>query len=109
MTEEGTIEVTAEVIEPTDALEVTYTPAVFSDNLAALDAYVDQQIEPYIGAQLDPNDYETIKMGRTCMADLNKLKAPIEAERKRVKKIYEAPLKEFEARVKAITDRKSVV
>ncbi len=103
MTEEGTIEVTAEVIEPTDALEVTYTPAVFSDNLAALDAYVDQQIEPYIGAQLDPNDYETIKMGRTCMADLNKLKAPIEAERKRVKKIYEAPLKEFEARVKAIT------
>ena len=58
MTEEGTIEVTAEVIEPTDALEVTYTPAVFSDNLAALDAYVDQQIEPYIGAQLDPNDYE---------------------------------------------------
>lgn len=103
MTEEGTIEVTAEVIEPTDALEVTYTPAVFSDNLAALDAYVDQQIEPYIGAQLDPNDYETIKMGRTCMADLNKLKAPIEAERKRVKKIYEAPLKEFEGRVKAIT------
>ena len=44
MTEEGTIEVTAEVIEPTDALEVTYTPAVFSANLAALDAYVDQQI-----------------------------------------------------------------
>lgn len=105
MTQEGTIEVAAEVIEPTDALEVTYTPAVFSDNLAALDAYVDQQIEPYIGAQLDPNDYETIKMGRACMADLNKLKAPIEAERKRVKKIYEAPLKEFESRVKAITSK----
>lgn len=103
MTEEGTIEATAEVIEPTDVLEVTYIPAMLSDNLAALDAYVDKQIEPYIGAQLDPNDYETIKMGRACMADLNKLKAPIEAERKRVKKIYEAPLKEFEARVKAIT------
>lgn len=105
MTEEGTIEVTAEVIEPTNALEVTYTPAVFADNLAALEAYVDRQIEPYIGAQLDPNDYEQIKMGRACMADLNKLKEPIETERKRIKRAYEAPLKEFEARVKGITSK----
>lgn len=50
---EKAIEVTAEVIEPTDKLQVTYTPAVFNDNLAALDAYVDKQIAPYVGAQIE--------------------------------------------------------
>jgi hypothetical protein len=99
------IEATAEVIEPSNALEVTYTPAVFADNLAALDAYVEQQIAPYIGAQIDPNNYEQVKEARKCMADLNKLKDPIEKERKRIKRAYEAPLKEFEGRVKGITSK----
>lgn len=99
------IEVTAEVIEPTDALQVVYTPAVFKDNLAALEAYVDKQIAPYIGAEIDPNDYDQVKMARKCMADLNKLKEPIEKERKRIKREYEAPLKAFEANVKGITTK----
>ena len=97
------IEATAEVIEPSNALEVTYTPAVLADNLEALNAFVEQQIAPYVGAKIDPNDYEQVKMARKCMADLNKLKDPIDKERKRVKRAYEAPLKEFEGRVKAIT------
>ena len=97
------IEATAEVIEPSNALEVTYTPAVLADNLEALNAFVEQQIAPYVGAKIDPNDYEQVKMARKCMADLNKLKDPIDKERKRVKREYEAPLKEFEGRVKAIT------
>lgn len=100
-----TIEATAEVIEPTGELAVTYTPAVFDDNLAALDAYVEQQIAPYVGAQIDPADEKQVKEARGCMAALNKLKAPIEDERKRVKRAYEAPLKEFEGRVKAITSK----
>ena len=100
-----TLEVAAEVIEPSDALEVTYTPAVFADNLAALDAYVEQQIAPYVGAQIDPNDYDQVKEARKCMADLNKLKDPIETERKRIKRAYEAPLKEFEGKVKGITSK----
>ena len=100
---ENSVEVTAEVIEPSNALEVTYTPAVFADNLSALDAYVEQQIAPYVGAQIDPNDYEQVKEARKCMADLNKLKDPIETERKRIKRAYEAPLKEFEGKVKGIT------
>lgn len=99
------IEVTAEVIEPEKALEAVLKPAEITDNLAALDAYVDRQIAPYQGAQIDPNDYEQVKEGRRCMADLNKLKAPIETERKRIKRIYEAPLKEWEARVKSITEK----
>lgn len=97
------IEATAEVIEPSNALEVTYTPAVLADNLEALNAFVEQQIAPYVGAKIDPNDYGQVKMARKCMADLNKLKDPIDKERKRVKREYEAPLKEFEGRVKAIT------
>lgn len=102
---EEAIEVTAEVIEPTDKLQVTYTPAVFNDNLAALDAYVDQQIAPYVGVQIDPKDYDQIKEARKCMADLNKLKDPIETERKRIKREYEGPLKAFEGRVKGITSK----
>ncbi len=102
---EEAIEVVAEVVEPTDALQVTYTPAAISDNLAALDAYVDRQLAPYLGAQIDPSDCERVKEGRRCMADLSKLKAPIEAERKRIKRAYEAPLKEFEGKVKGITSK----
>lgn len=97
------VEVASEVIEPTGELAVTYTPAVIDDNLEALNAFVEQQIEPYIGAQIDPNDYEQVKEARKCMADLNKLKSPIEAERKRIKREYEAPFKALESRVKAIT------
>lgn len=102
---EEAIEVAAEVIEPADALQVACTPAVLTDNLSALEAYIDQQIEPYVGAVIDPSDYEQVKMARKCMADLNKLKAPIESERKRIKREYEAPLKAFEGKVKGITSK----
>lgn len=99
------IEVTAEVIEPSNEIKVTYTPAVIEDNLSALEAYVDAQIEPYIGAVIDPENEESVKTGRAVMAELNKLKAPIEEERKRVKKAYEAPFEAFNARVKGITGK----
>lgn len=97
------VELFAEVIEPASELRVTCSPAVIEDNLAALEAYVDAQVAPYVGAVIDPADEEQVKEGRRCMADLNRLKAPIEEERKRVKRAYEAPLKAFEARVKGIT------
>ncbi len=102
---EEPIEVAAEVIEPTDNLTVVFTQAIIKDNITALDAYVDREIAPYIGAQIDPANEQQVKEARKCMADLNKLKAPIEDERKRIKKAYEAPLKEFEARVRAITSK----
>lgn len=98
------IEVTAEVIETTE-LAVTYTPAVIDDNLAALEAYVDGQIAPYMGMAIDPESDAELKNARAVMATLNKLKKPIDDERKRVKREYDAPLKEFEARVKAITSK----
>lgn len=97
--------VVAEIIEPTAELEVRYTPAILTDNLGALEAYIDNQLAPFQGAKIDPEDESQIKEGRKFMADLNKLKEPIENERKRIKKAYEAPLKEFEARVKGITSK----
>lgn len=99
------IEVQAEIIEPTDALEVTYTQAIIKDNLAAIEAYVDEQLKPYLGAVIDPNDEGQIKEARKAMADLNKLKDPIDDERKRIKRDYEAPMKAFEGRVKGITGK----
>jgi hypothetical protein len=104
MTEE-VLEVVAEVVEPGDSLQVKYTPAVLSDNLEALSSFVDKAIEPYQDWEIDPNDYEQVKVARGCMADLNKLKDSIETERKRMKREYEKPLKEFEARVKPITQK----
>lgn len=99
------IEVEAEVIEPTDALEVTYSQAIIKDNLAAIEAYVDVQLKPYIGAVIDPSNDVQIKEARKALADLNKLKEPIDGERKRIKREYEAPMKAFECRVKSITGK----
>lgn len=99
------IEVQAEIIEPTNELEVTYTQAIIKDNLAAIEAYVDEQLAPYVGAVIDPNDEGQIKEARKAMADLNKLKDPIDDERKRIKREYEAPMKAFEGRVKGITGK----
>lgn len=98
------IEVTAEVIEKTE-LTVTYTPAVIENNLAALRDYVDEQIKPYLGMVIDPESDAELKNARAVMNELNKLKKPIEDERKRVKREYDAPLKAFEAEVKAITSK----
>lgn len=97
------IEVTAEVIEPTSDLQVTCSPAVIDDNLAALAAWVDAKIAPYQGVRIDPQDESQIKVARNIMAELNRIKKPIEDERKRVKREYEAPLKAFEGKVKEIT------
>lgn len=98
-------EVEAEIIEPEKELQVNYAPAVISDNLTALDSYVESKIAPYVGVQIDPEDENSIKTGRAVIAELNKLKAPIEEERKRIKRAYEEPFKAFEGRVKGITSK----
>lgn len=100
---EEAIEVAAEVIEPAAELAATCSPAPIEDNLAAVEAWVDAQVAPYLGVVVDFADRERRAEARRAMADLNKIKAPIEEERKRVRREYEAPLKAFEARVRAIT------
>lgn len=96
------VEVTAEVIEePTSELSVTYTPAVIDDNLAAVEAWVKSQVEPYRGAVIDYDD-ERRKEARKARSDLNKMKDPIKADLKRIKDAYMAPMAAFEGRVKGI-------
>lgn len=96
--------VKAEIIEePGCKLKVVYTEATIEDNLSALDAYVQRQIAMVSGAQIDIADRKQVSDARKVMAALNSLKKPIEDERKRVKRVYEEPLKRFEARVGEIT------
>lgn len=95
------IEVTPVVIEP---LEISYTPAVLSDNLDAIQAEVEKMVAPYLNVVVDPNDYETIKEAKACMADLNKMKAPIKGEFKRIKDAYTAPLNALKSRVDGIEE-----
>lgn len=95
------IEVTPVVIEP---LEISYTPAVLSDNLDAIQAEVEKMVAPYLNVVVDPNDYATIKEARACMADLNKMKAPIKGEFKRIKDAYTAPLNALKSRVDGIEE-----
>lgn len=95
------IEVTPVVIEP---LEISYTPAVLSDNLDKIQAEVEKMVAPYLNVVVDPNDYETIKEARACMADLNKMKAPIKGEFKRIKDAYTAPLNALKSRVDGIEE-----
>lgn len=97
------VEVAAEVIEePTSELSVTYTPAVIDDNLAAVEAWVKSQVEPYRGSVIDYDDDERRKEARKARADLNKLKEPIKADLRRIKDAYMAPMAAFEGRVKGI-------
>lgn len=97
-------EVNAVVIDD-KGIEVQYAPATISDNLDKVEAFVDSQLAIFEGAEIDLTNNDHVKEARKVMADLNKLKKPIEDERKRIKREYEAPLKAFEARVKQITSK----
>lgn len=86
------VELVATAIDPSSELQVIYTPATLTDNLAALSAYVHEQVAPFVGIEIDATDRKQIKLARDVMADLNKLKAPIEAERKRINREHMAQL-----------------
>lgn len=93
-------------VKPCKDLIVTFPDEIsIGDNIMALDAYVEGQIAPYVGAKFDIADEKKVKEARQCMADLNNIKKPIEEERKRIKRTYEKPLRDFEARVKQITEK----
>jgi hypothetical protein len=95
-------EVEATVIEPCDRLEVerVEVPDVVS-NVSAVKAWVDGELARYEAFEVgDEDSYKTAKAQRT---SVRKLKSAVDAERKRVKQMYERPLKDFEAQVKTIT------
>lgn len=95
-------------VEPVEVLavpdlEVGLVPATLTDNLGAIQAQVEKMVEPYLNVVVDPEDYDTVKEARKCMADLNKMKAPINGEFKRIKEIYLQPLNALKGRVDEIT------
>ena len=98
------IEVEAEVIEgPTSELAVYEaepgTP--IRSNIAAVKAWVDAQLETYaVPCIEDEEGYRQAKRDRTA---LRKMGAAVDAERKRIKDLYTAPLAAFEAQVKEVT------
>ena len=69
-----------------------------SANFAEMEAALTEMMEPYKSLQL--TDMASAKSAR---AYVNKVKASIEDSRKLVKKLYQQPLAEFEARVKHLT------
>ena len=96
-------EVEATGIEPCDKLEVRHVdvPEVVS-NVEAVKAWVDGELAKYGAFEIpDEDSYKTAKAQR---ASVRKLKIIVDSERKRVKKVYERPLKDFEAQVKTITE-----
>lgn len=93
----------AEIIE--SELAVTVVEPTIADNLTALSAYVDKEIEPFLNWTVDVSDKKRITEAKKVIAELPKLKKKIEDERKRVKKAYTAPLDAFEKRVKEVTTK----
>lgn len=90
-------------VQSLTSLEVSLTPATLSDNLATIQAQVEQMVAPYLNVTVDPEAYDTVKEARKCMADLNKMKAPITGEFRRIKEIYLEPLNDLKRSVDNIT------
>ena len=103
-----TIDTTAQAAVPTNGglalfdLNVTATPLIITFDVDALNAAVDAVLEPYEGRIVAENEIPGIKSE---MAALNKVKEKLEAARKDIAGKISAPVKEFEAQVKAAAQR----
>ena len=75
-------------------------PAVVWENFENLKAEITAKVSDYTTAVYTA---ENIKEAKEDRASLNKLANALDDERKRVKAVYEAPIKAFEAQVKEIT------
>ncbi len=99
-----TIETTAQAAVPTNGglalfdLKVTATPLVITFDVDALNAAVDAVLKPYEGRVVEEGELAGIKSE---MSALNKVKDRLEAARKDIAGKISAPVKEFEAQVKA--------
>lgn len=96
--------VQAEVVteEPTNQLQVSFKANTIVDNVAELDQWVDKELEPFQGATIDPENSEHVSQARKLCAMLNKIAEPINKKRIEIKKLYSAPLNEFDDRVQAV-------
>lgn len=95
------VEVEAEVIEPE---HVELVPARIDSEayLAAKRGWLERMLEPYEGMDDDAIAQMDVKEAKACHADLGRIIAEVEAERKAIKKAYNEPLERFEAAVKEL-------
>lgn len=105
-TEVEAVPVEAEVVEDAPANELVVSRAVpgsvVEANFGAVKAYVDAQLAEYgVEPIHEEGQYAQAKRDRTA---LRKMISGIDAERKKVKEAYTAPLAEFEQRVKDILE-----
>lgn len=102
------IDTTAQAAVPKDGglalfdLKVTATPLVITFDVDALNAAVDAVLKPYEGRVVEEGELAGIKSE---MSALNKVKDKLEAARKDIAGNISAPVKEFEAQVKAAVQR----
>ncbi len=102
------IDTTAQAAVPQDGglalfdLKVTATPLVITFDVDALNAAVDAVLKPYEGRVVGEGELAGIKSE---MSALNKVIDKLEAARKDIAGKISAPVKEFEAQVKAAVQR----
>lgn len=81
-------------------VNIDSVPEIQVPNYEDLYQRLSEEIELYRGYEVTEDN---IPEAKKVKANLNSLAKQIEDERKRVKKVYEAPLKDFEAKVKTLS------
>ena len=81
-------------------VEISEVPEIQVPNYEDLLSRLTEEMEAYRNYQVTEDN---IPEAKKVKANLNNLTKQIEDERKRVKKIYETPLKEFEAKAKTLS------
>lgn len=81
-------------------VKVIQTPGRIDANFEEIEAALKVQMQAY--AELEVTE-DNLTERKADVATLRKIREAVETERKRVKKDFDAPLKEFEAKVKNIT------
>lgn len=96
------IEAKAEIIQEETALAVKFQPAEITADFDGIRAKIEAMIEPYKGITADAAAGMDMKEAKACRSDLNRISRELNDSRKAIKKAYQAPLKEFEERVKEL-------
>jgi len=99
---QDTDSVTPEVIGEENGLAVTFEPAVITADFEGMKKRIEQMLEPYGGMTEAGIEKMPLKDAKACRADLRAMSKSLNDGRKAVKKIYNEPLSEFEARIKEL-------
>lgn len=85
-------------------MEVTYLPATIKADFDELERQAADYVAMYDGVDLEHATDEDESGIRKCRADLNAKRKELDERRKAIKREYNKPLDEFEARVKGVQD-----